>query len=288
MRRLDRACVCRVPGHPWLREGCFGRHFSTSVYGHSDLEDFLSRECVTNPLKVFTSVRVFGVLDSRCSGPMLQDFQTLTGHFRFSTLTALAANGIWRNVAVPSRLYAGPSSQKPLAGVRVSVKDNFRLADIKTTMTNRGFVEIYPVDSETAAYVSMVLHLGAVVVGKTRMCSFAAGEEPTDQWIDFHCPFSPRGDAYQSPGSSSSGAATSLAGYTWLDYSIGTDSNVHFKSIHWQLRPNGSQRLVAFEDLQQTTVCTVSDLLLEVVYLMVLGRLLFGLIATASCDIGPT
>lgn len=158
-------------------------------------------------------------------------------------------------------------------------------------MTNRGFVELYPVDSETAAYVSMVLHLGVVVVGKTRMCSFAAGEEPTDQWIDFHCPFSPRGDAYQSPGSSSSGAAASLAGYTWLDYSIGTDSNVHFKSIQWQVRPNKSQRLVAFEDLQQTTVCTVSDLLFGVVYVMVLslsqGRLLFGLIATASCDIGP-
>lgn len=118
------------------------------------------------------------------------------------------------------------------------MKDNFRLAGVKTTMTSRAFIELYSVDSETAAYVSMLMEMGAIIVGKTRMCSFAAGEEPTDQWIDFHCPFTPRGDAYQSPGSSSSGAAASLAGYPWLDYSIGTDSNVHFRCIHRQLQSN--------------------------------------------------
>ena len=169
---------------------------------------------------------------------MLPSFPTLTTPSRFSILTTLATNGIWRNVAVPSRLYARPSSQKPLAGARVSVKDNFRLAGVKTTMTSRGFIELYPIDSETAAYVNKLIELGAVIVGKTKMCSFAAGEEPTDQWIDFHCPFSPRGDTYQSPGSSSSGAASSLAGYAWLDYSIGTDSNVHFWYIHRQRRSN--------------------------------------------------
>ena len=117
----------------------------------------------------------------------------------------------------------------------MSVKDNFRLAGVNTTMTNRGFLGLYPADSETAAYVSLLMDMGAVIVGKTRMCSFAAGEEPTDQWIDFHCPFSPRGDSYQSPGSSSSGAAASLAGYSWLDFSIGTDSKLRFGCIYCYL-----------------------------------------------------
>ena len=56
------------------------------------------------------------------------------------------------------------------------------------------------------------------------MCSFAAGEEPTGEWVDFHCPFNPRGDGYQSPGSSSAGSGASLAGCSWLDYAVGTDS----------------------------------------------------------------
>lgn len=127
---------------------------------------------------------------------------------------------------MPSRLYAKYSSEKPLAGLRVSVKDNFKIAGIKTTMTNRAFTELYPADVESAEYVKRLVNLGAIIVGKTRMCSFASGEEPTDQWIDFHCPFNPRGDTYQSPGSSSSGAGASLAGYPWLDFSIGTDCTV--------------------------------------------------------------
>ncbi len=114
------------------------------------------------------------------------------------------------------------------------MKDNFKLNGIKTTMSSRGFTELYPAESETADYVKRLMDLGAIIVGKTRMCSFAAGEEPTDQWIDFHCPFNPRGDVYQSPGSSSSGAAASLAGYPWLDFSIGTDS-ILSSTIDWSV-----------------------------------------------------
>ncbi|KAG7415590.1 hypothetical protein Forpe1208_v006759 [Fusarium oxysporum f. sp. rapae] len=63
------------------------------------------------------------------------------------------------------------------------------------------------------------------------MTSFASPEEPTDQWIDFHCPVNPRGYGYQSPSSSSTGAATSLAGYDWLDFSIAGDSASAFWSL---------------------------------------------------------
>ena len=135
-------------------------------------------------------------------------------------------DGLCKLVAIPSRLYAKSDQSKglPLAGNRISVKDNFMLSGIKTTMNSRDFTKITYPDEETAEYVTKLIRLGAVTVGKTRMCASAAGEEPTDQWIDFHCPFNPRGDMYQSPSSSSSGAGASLAGYDWLDYSIGTDS----------------------------------------------------------------
>ncbi len=142
---------------------------------------------------------------------------------RFSPLKLLDQEGLWKSIAVPSRLYAQKSRKHPLAGVRISVKDNSKLAGIKTTMTNRAFTQLYPAEFETAEYVETLLRLGAIIVGKSKMCSFAAGENPGD-WIDSHCPVNPRGDQYQSPGSSTAGGGASLAGYSWLDYSIGTDS----------------------------------------------------------------
>lgn len=66
--------------------------------------------------------------------------------------------------------------------------------------------------------------MGAVIVGKSKFSAFASFEEATDQWIGFHAPFNPRADGYQSPSGSTSGGATSLAGYKWLGFSIGTDS----------------------------------------------------------------
>ncbi|KAF9765336.1 hypothetical protein IL306_002424 [Fusarium sp. DS 682] len=91
-------------------------------------------------------------------------------------------------------------------------------------MMSRPWVELYGPDEQSADYTAKLIELGAVIVGKTKMTSFASPEEPTDQWIDFHCPLNPRGDRYQSPSSSSTGAATSLAGYDWLDFSIAGDS----------------------------------------------------------------
>ena len=41
---------------------------------------------------------------------------------------------------------------------------------------------------------------------------------------DYLPPFNPRGDSYQSPSSSSTGSAVASAAYSWLDFSIGTDT----------------------------------------------------------------
>ncbi|KAI1740718.1 putative amidase [Xylaria scruposa] len=141
---------------------------------------------------------------------------------RFSVLPSL--NGLWSSIAVPSRLYATPTVAKPLAGSRMGIKDIFRLEGTQLTMMSRPWTELYGLDEESAEYIKKLIQLGAVIVGKTKMTSFASPEEPTDQWVDFHCPFNPRGDGYQSPSSSSTGAGTSLAGYHWLDFSIAGDS----------------------------------------------------------------
>jgi Asp-tRNA(Asn)/Glu-tRNA(Gln) amidotransferase A subunit family amidase len=125
---------------------------------------------------------------------------------------------------VPSRLYSKASKSKPLAGKRISIKDNFRLAGIKTTRNNRAFAETYGPETDTAEALKLLIEMGAVIVGKTKMCAFASSEAATDQWIDFHAPFNPRADMYQSPSGSTTGGATALAGYDWLDYSVGTDS----------------------------------------------------------------
>lgn len=53
---------------------------------------------------------------------------------------------------------------------------------------------------------------------------FANGETATADWVDYHSPFNPRGDGYQDPSSSSSGAGASIASYEWLDLAVGSDT----------------------------------------------------------------
>ncbi|KAK7746207.1 hypothetical protein SLS62_009423 [Diatrype stigma] len=134
------------------------------------------------------------------------------GKFLYHVLTSLTPNGLWKQIAVPSRLYAKPAPEKPLAGARMGIKDIFRLEGTQLTMMSRAWTELYGPYEESAEYTKKLIELGAVIVGKTKMTSFASPEEPTDQWVDFHCPVNPRGDQYQSPSSSSTGAGISLAG----------------------------------------------------------------------------
>lgn len=105
----------------------------------------------------------------------------------------------------------------------MGVKDIFDVHGLKTTMMSRAYTELYGPRDGSADYVTKLLSLGAVILGKTRMTAFACSDEPTDQYVDFHCPVNPRGDRYQSPSGSSCGAAASLAGYDWLDISVAGD-----------------------------------------------------------------
>jgi hypothetical protein len=127
-------------------------------------------------------------------------------------------------VPVPSRLYVQKSPTQPLAGMRITVKDNMHLKGVTTTLGSRSYTELYGKQAQSARYVDLLVRSGAVVVGKTKMSAFAGSEVPPTECIDYFPPWNPRGDGYQGPSGSSSGAAASVAGYPWVDISLCTDS----------------------------------------------------------------
>lgn len=110
-----------------------------------------------------------------------------------------------------------------MAGWRIVIKDNIDLEGIKTSLGNRAYYEVYPPRSQTAENIQKVIDRGVVVVGKAKMNSFGNWEEATE-YIDYHAPWNPRADGYQSTGGSSAGSAAAVAAYDWLDIAIGTDS----------------------------------------------------------------
>ncbi|KAK3069276.1 hypothetical protein LTR53_012512 [Teratosphaeriaceae sp. CCFEE 6253] len=127
-------------------------------------------------------------------------------------------------VAVPSRLYFTKTAEKPLAGVRLGVKDIYDVAGLRTSDGNRAWYHLYPPATANALPVQKLVDAGAVIVGKMKTSQFANGEEATADWVDYHAPFNPRGDGYQDPSSSSSGPGAGAASYTWLDLTIGSDT----------------------------------------------------------------
>ena len=142
----------------------------------------------------------------------------------FQPLSAQIAGASALTIGVPSRLYSTPSPSKPLAGVRIGIKDIFALSGVKQTNGNRAWYRLYPANTETAPAVQRLVDAGAVIVGLQKPSQFANGESPTADWVDWASPWNPRGDGYQGPGSSSSGAGGSIAAYEWLDLALGSDT----------------------------------------------------------------
>lgn len=104
------------------------------------------------------------------------------------------------------------------------MKDIFHMKGMKTTIGSRAYTECYEPQQNTSVYLQSLIDKGAIIVGKTKTSAFAASEIPPDKCIDYFPPWSPRADGYQGPSGSSSGAGVSIAGYEWLDISIGSDS----------------------------------------------------------------
>jgi Asp-tRNA(Asn)/Glu-tRNA(Gln) amidotransferase A subunit family amidase len=127
-------------------------------------------------------------------------------------------------IPVPSRHYfETPSKAKPLNGKRVAVKDIFHVRGVETSAGCKAYSELYGDAKVTSSVISKLIELGAVLVGKTHTVPFAGGAEPHD-WIDYQCPFNPRGDGYSTTSGSSVGSAVGIAAYSWLDFAIGSDS----------------------------------------------------------------
>ena len=143
---------------------------------------------------------------------------------RFQALHAGAYSGMYGVVGVPSRLYFMSSVEKPLNGLRISIKDNFHITGVHTTMGSRSFTKLYGNQQQTSTLVKKLIDLGAIVVGKTKIAAYTGSEVPPEKCIDYFPPWNPRGDGYQGPSGSSSGAGSASATYPWLDFSFGTDS----------------------------------------------------------------
>lgn len=127
-------------------------------------------------------------------------------------------------IAVPSRLYFTKTASKPLAGVRLGVKDIYDIAGLRTSNGNRAWYHFYPPAKTTGPAIQSLIDAGAIIVGKMKTSQFANGEIATADWVDYHSPFNPRGDGYQDPSSSSSGPGAGVAAYDWLDLTIGSDT----------------------------------------------------------------
>ncbi|KAL8933469.1 MAG: hypothetical protein Q9211_005769, partial [Gyalolechia sp. 1 TL-2023] len=127
-------------------------------------------------------------------------------------------------IGVPSRLYYTKTPSKPLAGVRLGVKDIYDVAGVKTSNGNRAVYGFYPPKTDNSIPVQRLIDAGAIIVGKMKTSQFANGELATADWVDYHSPFNPRGDGYQDPSSSSSGAGAGTGTYPWLDLTLGSDT----------------------------------------------------------------
>jgi Asp-tRNA(Asn)/Glu-tRNA(Gln) amidotransferase A subunit family amidase len=109
----------------------------------------------------------------------------------------------------------------------VATKDNFHIKNVRMSACNRAYYELSPPPLKTAACLQRLVDLGAVIVGTTKLASFAATEEPIE-CIDWQAPWNPRADGYQSPAGSSSGSGAAIAAYDWLDIGIGSDSTSYY------------------------------------------------------------
>ncbi|KAJ6156117.1 hypothetical protein N7497_005002 [Penicillium chrysogenum] len=104
-------------------------------------------------------------------------------------------------IGVPSRLYYTKTADKPLAGVRLGVKDIYDIKGVKTGCGNRAYYKTYPVANSTGPAIQSLIDAGAIIVGKMKTSQFA-----------------------NDPSSSSSGPGSGIGSYDWLDLAIGSDT----------------------------------------------------------------
>ncbi|KAF8076849.1 amidase signature domain-containing protein [Lyophyllum atratum] len=125
-------------------------------------------------------------------------------------------------IPVPSRI-ALMTRSLPLSGTRFALKDIFDAKGLPTGAGSLAYAAVHPSAAETAPSIQRLLDLGATMVGKTRTSQFAHGASP---WEFHDIPYSwnPRADGYLTASASSSGSACAIAGYEWLEFTVGSDT----------------------------------------------------------------
>lgn len=113
--------------------------------------------------------------------------QTTDGTFQ--PLSAHVASSATATIGVPSRLYYTRTAEKPLAGVRVGVKDVYQLAGVKSSFGSRAWYGLYPASNTTGTAVQRLIDAGAQIIGLQKASQFANGERATAEWVDYHSPF---------------------------------------------------------------------------------------------------
>ena len=92
------------------------------------------------------------------------------------------------SVAVPSRLFYTPTAEKPLAGYRVAVKDEYEINGLITTYGSRAYAKTYPPANKTSGVIQSLIDQGAIIVGKTKLSLFAGALFTASEWTDYELP----------------------------------------------------------------------------------------------------
>lgn len=99
----------------------------------------------------------------------------------------------------------------------------FGIEGLRESAGNCAFYSLSKPSKVTAPVLQKLIDAGAHLLGTTKLGSLIAREEPTEA-VDFHAPFNPREDGYQSAWSSSSGSCAAIGAYEWLGLTIGTNN----------------------------------------------------------------
>lgn len=131
----------------------------------------------------------------------------------FNTVTEESALASARRAEESARASAPTSDrsgQNPLRGIPLAIKDNYFTAGVATTANSHIFAEFVPeYDAESWARLRAA---GAILIGKTQMGPLATSRATTPDGETTTTNAWAPGDPSVSPGGSSSGSATAVAG----------------------------------------------------------------------------
>ncbi|KAG5723421.1 Glutamyl-tRNA(Gln) amidotransferase subunit A [Termitomyces sp. T112] len=125
-------------------------------------------------------------------------------------------------IPVPSRISLLTKSL-PLSGMRFALKDIFDVQGLPTGAGSLAYALVNPVPNTTAPSIQYLFSLGATLLGKTRTSQFAHGAQPWE-YVDHAYSFNPRADGHLTASASSSGSACAVAGYEWVEFTVGSDT----------------------------------------------------------------